>query len=137
MEDNRPKVGLGVFVKKGDEFLMGLRKGAHGAGTWCFPGGHLEYGETWEDCARRESREEVGIELTNLRHVATTNDIFEEEKKHYITIFMMRDLASGEVTLMEPEKFVEWRWCHWDEFPENIFVPTKNLREQGFNPYSC
>lgn len=137
MEKNRPKVGLGVFVMKDEQFLIGLRKGAHGEGTWCFPGGHLEFGESWNACARRETTEEVGVKIDNVRHVATTNDIFETEEKHYITIFMMADYISGDVEIKESEKCLEWRWCHWDDLPENTFLPTLNLKESGFNPYSC
>lgn len=136
METNRPNVGLGVFVMNGEEILMGLRKGAHGEGTWCFPGGHLEFRETWEACAKRETLEETGLEIANIRHVATTNDIFESEGKHYITIFMMADYVGGDVQLMEPEKCVEWAWFTWDTLPENTFLSTVNLKEQGFNPYT-
>lgn len=56
-EEKRPKVGLGVCLLKDDKILFGKRKGAHGGGSWCFPGGHLEFNETWEECARRETEE--------------------------------------------------------------------------------
>ncbi len=46
MENKRPKVGLGVLIFKDGKVLLGKRKGAHGEGTWCPPGGHLEFGET-------------------------------------------------------------------------------------------
>lgn len=137
MEKHRPKVGLGVFVRKGDEFLIGLRCGEHVPDVWCFPGGHLEFGESWEDASQRETDEEVGIVIDNIRHVATTNDIYPEENKHYITLFMMSDYVSGEVTLNEPNKFKEWKWCHWDELPDNLFPATKKLIADGFDPYTC
>jgi 8-oxo-dGTP diphosphatase len=38
-----------------------------------FPGGGLEFGEGTLDCARREAREELGIELGTIRHVYTTD----------------------------------------------------------------
>jgi 8-oxo-dGTP diphosphatase len=137
MENKQVKVGVGTFVMRDKEILCGLRKGSHGEGTWCFPGGHLEFGETWEACAAREILEETGLTATNFRHVATTNDVFEVEGKHYITIFMMADYVSGEAGIMEPEKCTKWKWFHWNNLPSNIFLPTKNLREQGFDPYNC
>ena len=65
-------VGVGVVVTKGRprvangtvsdfRILVGLRKGSHGAGQWALPGGWLEKGEEFLDCALRELREETGI----------------------------------------------------------------------------
>ncbi len=57
------RVGVGVFVFKGGEFLVLQRQGAHGAGTWSVPGGHLEAQESFEETARREVHEETGVEM--------------------------------------------------------------------------
>ena len=105
-----PKVGVGVIVKKDGMILFGKRRNAHGEGTWAFPGGHLEMNESWEECSRRDTNEETGITVKNLRFFDGTNDIFTKEKKHYITIFMTADYSSGDVTIREPEKLLEWKW---------------------------
>lgn len=62
----RPAVGVGVLIfndKK--QMLLGKRKGSHGAGTWCNPGGHLEFGESFEQCAIREVEEETGLKIVD------------------------------------------------------------------------
>ena len=46
------RVGVGVYVFKSDKFLMQLRVGAHGSDSWSVPGGHLEFGESFEETAR-------------------------------------------------------------------------------------
>lgn len=132
---NRPKVGLGVIIRKDGKVLMGKRKNAHGEGTWCFPGGHLEFGEGWGGCARRETAEEVGLIIENISFVQATNDIFLEEQKHYITIYMQADWVGGEVVLREPDKCEEWRWFSWDELPQPLFIPMLNLLESGYHPF--
>lgn len=60
------------------------------AGAIQLPGGHLEFGETPEACAVREVLEETGLEISeaDVRFVTATNDIFEAEGKHYVTLFM-------------------------------------------------
>ncbi len=136
MGDNRPKVGVGVIIKKDNKVLLGKRKNAHGEGTWCFPGGHLEFGEQIEECARREVSEECGILIKDLQAVSFTNDIFEKENKHYITIFVNSDYYSGEVRLMEPEKCERWAWFDWDKIPKPLFIPIQNLLKDGFDPFS-
>lgn len=131
----RPKVGVGVIVIKDGLVLLGKRINAHGENTWCFPGGHLEYGETWEECARREALEEAGITLKNVRFGAVTNDLFAKEGKHYITIEMVSEYADGEVRLMEPDKFKEWGWFEWSDMPKPNFGPIENLLKSGFDPF--
>jgi 8-oxo-dGTP diphosphatase len=131
----RPKVGVGVIVCKDQKVLLGKRKGEHGKGTWGFPGGHLELYEDIFDCAQRETLEEVGITLTNLRLGPYTNDPMPKSGKHYVTLFVIGDYVEGEVRVCEPEVFEEWKWFSWDKLPSPLFVPIENLRKIGFDPY--
>ncbi len=56
-----------MYCSKGREILLGQRKGAHGAGTWATPGGHLEFGESVKACATRELLEETGLKPLSFR----------------------------------------------------------------------
>lgn len=123
------RVGVGVFIWKDGKFLMGKRKGSHGADTWSIPGGHLEFGESWEETAIREALEETSLKVDNVRFLALTNDLFPEDDKHYITIWVECDYKSGEVTITEPDKWVEHRWETFKTLPSPLFEPCwKNLR---------
>jgi 8-oxo-dGTP diphosphatase len=135
MIQERPKVGIGVIVVKEGKVLMGKRKNAHGEGSWCFPGGHLEFNESWESCAAREAREEAGINIKNVRFATATNDIFEDEGKHYITLFILADYDSGEVRIMEPEKCEKWGWFEWENLPQPLFLPNQNLLKLNYSPF--
>lgn len=132
--DERPKIGIGIFVIKDNKILFGKRKNAHGDGTWSLPGGHLEFNESWEECAKREVKEETDLEVENVRFCAATNDIFVEENKHYVTIFLLSDYKSGNPKVMEPEKSEDWQWIDWNELPKPLFKPLENLLKQNFNP---
>jgi 8-oxo-dGTP diphosphatase len=121
-----------VVVREGD-VLYGLRRGAHGAGTWSFPGGHLDPGESAEECALRELAEETGLEATDPRIVAETFDEFPEGLR-YRTLFVRVDCTRGEPVVREPNSCAEWRWFPWDAAPEPLFLPVATLRDTGFRP---
>ena len=135
MSNERPKVGVGVIVIKDGKVLLGKRKNAHGEGTWSFPGGHLEFNEEIEDCAKREVMEETGLDIKNIRFGPFTNDIFEREGKHYVTLYLVSEYASGELKIMEPEKCEKWEWFEWDKLPKPLFHPIPNLLKQGYSPF--
>ena len=84
----RPAVGVGIIITKDEEVLLLKRKYVHGDGSWSTPGGHLEFGETPEECAIREAKEETAVDITDVEFRAITNDIFERDGLHYITIWM-------------------------------------------------
>ena len=130
-----PRVGVEVIIKKENKILLGIRKGSHGAGTWAFPGGHIEFGETVLNASQREVAEEVGITIKNLKSGPYTEDFFKKEDKHYITIFVISDYDSGEVRIMEPEYCEVWKWFDWNDLPDNLFLPIINLKLTNFNPF--
>ncbi len=132
-EQSRPKVGVAVFIMKDGTFIMGHRIGAHGADTWGLPGGHLEFGETWEECVVRETSEEVGLTIKNIRFLAATNDVFVTEAKHYITIFMLADWAGGTAQILEPDRCKEIAWFTYETMPKHVFLPLVNLKRQHPN----
>jgi 8-oxo-dGTP diphosphatase len=129
-----PRLGVGVIIVRERLVLLGRRKGSHGAGTWALPGGHLEFGESVEDCARRETAEETGLRLKMIRLGPYTNDLMPSEGKHYVTVFVQASVEPGEPQVLEPEKCEGWSWFRWSELPENLFLPLKNLLKQGFSP---
>jgi 8-oxo-dGTP diphosphatase len=128
----RPKVGVAIIVVKDFKVLLGKRVSSHGSGTWQFPGGHLEFGEPIEDCAKRELFEETGLTIINIRSGPYTNDIFKTEQKHYITLFVIADYDSGVLTVKEPNKCETWGWFSWSQLPEPQFLPIQNLIKQNF-----
>ena len=131
----RPRVGVGVIVTKGERVLLIRRKGVHGQGTWSTPGGHLEHGESPEACAARETMEETGVEVANVRALGFTNDVFEESGLHYITLWMTGEYQSGEAAVAAPYEASEVGWYAWGAFPEPLFLPLQNLiRGQGYPP---
>jgi 8-oxo-dGTP diphosphatase len=127
-----PQIGVGVLITQNGRVLLGKRKGSHGAGMWSAPGGHLDFGEAIEDCAKREVLEETGLHIENLSFGPFTNNVFEAESKHYVTVFVLADQISGNLQTMEPDKCEGWSWFEWGNLPEPLFPPLASLRKQGF-----
>lgn len=132
MTQNNVRVGIAVFVFKDGKFLMQQRQGSHGAGSWSVPGGHLELGESFEDTARREVKEETNLEITNIRFGAVTNDNFTDEGKHYVTIWMVSEWKSGAEYITEPEKCLKQEWHTFDDLPSPLFLPWNQLLVSEF-----
>ncbi|MBX4191159.1 NUDIX domain-containing protein [Candidatus Saccharibacteria bacterium] len=125
MKNNRPQVGVGLLVVKDGQILLGRRKNAHGDGEYGGPGGHLELGETIEECAKRELAEEAGsnIKIKNLRFLCFIN-LRKYMPKHYAHIHMMAEWRSGEPQNLEPEVRESWAWYSIDDLPQPLFGTT-------------
>jgi 8-oxo-dGTP diphosphatase len=124
--DQKPQVGTATIITRDGKVLLMKRKGPHGKGTWSTPGGHLDFGETLEGCAAREVKEEVGLDVFDVRFRCVTNDVFEEEGRHYITVWMDAR-STGEPYLAAEEEADEIGWYAWDALPQPLFLPMEHL----------
>jgi 8-oxo-dGTP diphosphatase len=118
----RPKVGLGILIFKDGKVLLGKRKHSDGLGhgEYAGTGGHLEYLESFEECAKRETLEEAGVEIENIRFLCLVN-VKEYAPKHYVDIGLVADWKSGEPKVMEPEKLESWNWHDLHNLPGPLF----------------
>ncbi len=124
-----PQVGIGAIIVRGGKVLFGHRKGKHGKNTWSPPGGKLEGGESFEDCAKRETFEETGLKIPSFKMIGVTNDLF-DEGDHYVTVWMQGDWREGEAKVKEPHKMDSWEWFEWNELPTPLFKSVTNFLEK-------
>ena len=112
-------MGVGVvFVREGRVFLA-RRQGSHGEDSWASAGGHLELGESLEECARREAMEELGVSVGELRYLCLSNII--AYGKHYVDVEFLGDIGQQEPALVEPGAFSESGWFPLDDLPQPLF----------------
>ena len=137
-------IGFGVMVLKEGKVLLGQRhvdpeKASslmNGEGTWTMPGGKLDFGESFEEGAKREVMEETGvsIEAKDLEVISVTNDMV--PTAHFVTIGMLLKVYDGEPKVMEPDEITKWEWFPLDALPTPIFPPSlkilKNYEEGKF-----
>ncbi|MBN8828456.1 MAG: NUDIX domain-containing protein [Sphingobacteriia bacterium] len=127
------RVGVGVIIFKEHQILLGKRINSHGSHTWGFPGGHLEYNEDPFECAIRETFEETGVVIKDLVKGSWTNDIFHEENKHYITLFILAKCENPDLQIKEPDRCISWEWFNLDRLPKNLFLPVRNFFSEREN----
>ncbi|MEK7617311.1 MAG: NUDIX domain-containing protein [Patescibacteria group bacterium] len=121
------KVGIGILVFKDRKVLLGKRRESHGKGEYASPGGHLEFNESIIDCAKRECREEAGIEIKNIKFLRFSN--MRKYGKHYVDIGLIADWAGGEPTVLEPSKMEKWNWYNLDNLPKPLFGVINHTSE--------
>lgn len=127
----RPRIGIGLLLIKGNCVLLGKRKSLHGQGQYGGPGGHLEMFESFEECTLRELLEEAGdqLKVKNLRYLCTTN-LRKYPPRHYVDIGMVAEWESGEPVVGEPHKLKSWGWYDIDkELPGIAFGCLENYLE--------
>jgi 8-oxo-dGTP diphosphatase len=118
---DRPKVGVGVMLRRGPLVLLGKRLSGPGAGAYGWAGGHLEFGETPEACAVREVAEETGLSITQemLKPICVSNTM--AYGAHYIDIEFSCEITQDEPRVMEPEKLESWSWYTLNSLPKPMF----------------
>ena len=141
-----------MLLNEFDEVLVTQRisKDFHND-RWHFPGGHLEFGETFEECSQRECLEETGddIPIDDFKFLAITNCRNIPNGYHYVTIvtgshkFLINKMQFASVkkdkikgSNMEPEKHKDWQWIPWSQFiqfpVDQLFTPYDPFFQQGF-----
>jgi 8-oxo-dGTP diphosphatase len=114
-----PMPSVGAVVLKGDRVVLVLRAQEPSRGRWSIPGGVMELGETIQEAARREVREECGvqIEVGNVVEVrdAIVRDAEGRIRYHYVLVDVVAQYLDGELTAGSDAK--DARWVSEEELP--------------------
>ncbi len=134
-------IGFGVMLLKDNKVLLGQRHVdpekadslMNGEGTWTMPGGKLDFGESFEQGAVRELREETGIVIqeSDLQVISLSNDIV--PTAHFVTVGLLCKCTPGSIVsgqepqVMEPDEITQWKWFALDELPTPLFKPSEKI----------
>jgi len=111
------------MVLKEGKVLLGRRMNAHGEGEYANTGGHVEPLESLIETAKRETMEEAGITIQNVRFLCVSN-ITEYSPKHYVDIGLIAEWENGEPKVLEPDKRESWNWYDLDDLPHPLFASS-------------
>lgn len=127
------RVGVAAHVCRNGKVLAFERIGSLGKNTWTVLGGHLENGESWDQCAIRETLEEGGIATHSPELFAITNDVF-PDGKHYVTLHVALKADTDAFTNAEPEKHQHLGWYSWNDIPQPRFQCIQSVYDQNLKP---
>lgn len=119
----RPAVGVGVMIRRDNSVLLGRRRGAHGQGSFGWPGGGLAFGETLSDAVTREALEEAGIVVKASRLLCVSNVV--EYERHYLDLEFEVTEFEGEPSVREPNLIESWDWYDLCSLPSPLFKPCQ------------
>ena len=108
-----------VLVKRGNELLL-TRKAEWQPGRYSLVAGFLDLGESLEECAIREVREETGIEITNVRYVGSQNWPFPAQ----LMAGFVADYAGGQI-VVDHQELEDARWFPVDALP--VLPPSRSI----------
>ena len=117
--------GINFIIKNElGEILLLKRKSTLGSGTWSLCGGHLKEDETFEETAKRECFEELGI-IVDVKDVEVISLADTNRQRRYLQIGVLINKYEGIPSIKEPNKAEELMWANESNLPDNLFFATE------------
>jgi 8-oxo-dGTP diphosphatase len=127
--------GAAMFIVRADgSFLLVRRaKPGPGLGEWSCPGGRIEHGETFQDCAVRETLEETRLTVRDPALLAVTTSAVED--RSWLTVWATCAYQGGTVILNAESSEYAWTTCsqlmwkyklwrgHWKPLLDHMGMP--------------
>jgi len=133
-----PKVVVGVLIYN-EKWEIFLARSYKWWDKWVVPWGHLEWGETLEDWVKREVKEEINLDITNIENISVQESIFSQEfhqKKHMVFLNFSALLQWWDIVLNY--ELQEYRWFNPDEsLKENLNSSTREFIEKFIEQKFC
>jgi ADP-ribose pyrophosphatase YjhB (NUDIX family) len=109
---DRPWVGVGIVVWRGDEVLLVRRAKPPRLGEWSIPGGAQAIGETIFEAAIREAREDAGVDVRPTAIVTVVDSVIRDAGQraqfHYTLVEISAEWVAGDPVAGDDVDAVRW-----------------------------
>jgi ADP-ribose pyrophosphatase YjhB (NUDIX family) len=117
MEDQeqtiKVEVVAGVVIKQDGKYLLLQEKQPKAYGLWNFPAGRVDVGESFEEAAVRETKEESGYDVELIKEIA----IFHHNSTDVVKHAFEGKIIGGELNFSKDE-ILDARWFSIDEIEQ-------------------
>lgn len=118
------RIRVAVVIPRENEILL-VRHVKQGRQYWLIPGGGLNFGETIEECARREIKEETNMEIKLLKLLFVSESVSLEYERHLVNLFFLGKVLSPEAPLKVTDDV---------RVKEARYLPVDRLKEIELHP---
>lgn len=135
-----PGVGIGIVVLNDEnQVLLILRNEDPNKalsdmrleGTWTLPAGKVKVGETIFEAAVRKAKQEVNLDISNLKLISVADDI--NEYAHFVTLGVLARMYNGYIDLGNTEEHIDYGFFDLDKLPKNLCEPSKKIIDNYLN----
>jgi len=118
-----PKIVIGALIYNEEKKIF-LGKSNKWGDRWIVPGGHLELGETFVECIKREVREETNLEISNIELIGIQESIFSKEfhKKRHMIFLDYCCLVNNSSDIKLNDEIQEYIWIKPEEALEKLIL---------------
>lgn len=123
-----PSPGVVVVIEQEGAVLLGRRSGSFGAGKWCLPQGYVEFDDDFLTAARREVREETGLEVEILSILSVVSN-FLTPRLHTLAVILLARVVNGEPVAADDLQALAW-FPLAGPLPEMAFEADQHIIER-------
>lgn len=110
MPERKTRIRVAVLIVKDEKVLL-VRHHKMGASYWLLPGGGLEYGESIEECAKRELQEETGLEVSVGDLIYLSESIPPDLHRHVVNVYLEGKIEGGTLQVGQDDVLVGVEWA--------------------------
>ncbi|KGX87101.1 NUDIX hydrolase [Pontibacillus marinus] len=120
----RVDVAYVILFDESEQKVLMVKNSGSPTSYYTLPGGAVEKGETLQDAAIREVKEETGLDVEVEGMFSVSEAFFEDRGHHAIFFTFIGEIIGGEISITYPEEIEEVVWMDAQEAEKHMRIPS-------------